>query len=59
MLERARELNAESALEGMTVTQLRARALAISKQITQLVSISQSHQINPHADTFAAGQDIL
>lgn len=40
MMEAARALNTDSALDGMTVNQLRARALAISKQITQLVSFS-------------------
>lgn len=49
MMDTARALNAEAALDGMTVNQLRSRALAISKQITELVSFFFSSGI-VHAD---------
>lgn len=43
-LEAARNLDDEAALDGITVNQLRSQALNISKQITQLISISRPYQ---------------
>lgn len=50
MMEAARALNTEAALDGMTVTQIRARVLGISKQITELVSLSSSWCSHHHAN---------
>lgn len=46
MMDAARALDADSAIDGLTVTQLRARAMAIAKQITQLVGFLCSVLVN-------------